>query len=212
MNIFKNFILPGLIGLFLVLKGYSQTGSDEMLAAADLSFLVGEDFKTDSLPFPQSEVSKSPAGFRNSNYYFGGYINVNVGRYTVVGAEPLIGYKFSPKFSVGGKLSYEYIRDKRYDSVFETSNFGAGLFSRYRIIPALYTHAEFSLMNYKLSYTNGESQREWVPFLFLGGGYSQPVSQNVWFNAQILFDVLQHKNSPYKEWEPFYSVGFGVGF
>jgi len=31
-------------------------------------------------------------------------------------------------------------------------------------------------------------------------------------NIQVLFDVLQNSNSPYNRWEPFYSVGFGVGF
>ena len=89
---------------------------------------------------------------------------------------------------------------------------GASVFSRYRIVPQFYAHAEFSAMKYDLSYYRVGSTRDWVPFLFLGGGFSQPVSRNVWLNAQILFDVLQNENSPYPAWEPFYSIGFGVGF
>jgi len=46
----------------------------------------------------------------------------------------------------------------------------------------------------------------------MGGGMSQPIAENVWFNAEILFDVLQNENSPYEQWAPFYNVGFGVGF
>ena len=67
-------------------------------------------------------------------------------------------------------------------------------------------------MNYKFYNDLGGSERKWVPFLFLGGGMSQPISPNTWFNAQVLFDVLQNENLPYSSWEPFFSVGFGVGF
>jgi hypothetical protein len=67
-------------------------------------------------------------------------------------------------------------------------------------------------MNYKLFDSTGDSDRQWVPFLFLGGGFSQPITKNTWFTAEVLFDVLQNEHSPYKSWEPFFSVGFGVGF
>jgi hypothetical protein len=147
-----------------------------------------------------------------SKLYYGGYLSLSLGNYTVVGATPLIGYKVSQKFSVGTQLSYEYVKDKRYNANYETSNYGLSVFSRYRIVPQLYAHVEFSEMNYKFYYTNGSNAREWVPFLWLGGGYSQPISRNTWFNVQVLFDVLNNENSPYTEWEPYFSVGFGVGF
>jgi len=46
----------------------------------------------------------------------------------------------------------------------------------------------------------------------LGGGYSLPLGGRTSLNAQILFDVLQDDRSPYRNWEPFYSVGLSVGF
>jgi hypothetical protein len=30
--------------------------------------------------------------------------------------------------------------------------------------------------------------------------------------VQVLFDVLQNNDSPYDDWEPFFSIGIGVGF
>ncbi len=152
------------------------------------------------------------SSFDKSKLYYGGYVNVAFGSYTVIGATPLVGYKVSPKFSVGTQLTYEYVKDKRYSFTEEYSNYGLSVFTRYRVIPQLYAHAEFSEMNYKLYYSDGGSTREWVPFLWLGGGFSQPVSRNTWFNIQVLFDVINHENSPYRDWEPYYSVGFGVGF
>ena len=155
---------------------------------------------------------KTESKFDKSKLYYGGYVNASFGNYTVIGATPLVGYKVNPKFSVGAQIAYEYVKDKRYETDYETSNYGISLFSRYRLVPQLYAHLEFSEMNYKLYNSLGESRRTWVPFLYVGGGYSQPVSRNTWFNIQVLFDVINHEDSPYKDWEPYFSVGFGVGF
>jgi hypothetical protein len=158
-----------------------------------------------------AEPQKNPV-LNPNKMYFGGYVNASIGSYTAIGVEPLVGYKLTRKLSVGGKLSYEYISDKRYDEDYSASNYGFSLFSRIRVTQRLYAHTEYSAMNYKLFNETGGSDREWVPFLFLGGGLSQPISKNTWVTAEVLFDVLQNENSPYKSWEPFFSVGFGVGF
>ena len=158
-----------------------------------------------------AEPQKKPV-LNPTKMYFGGYVNASIGSYTAIGVEPLVGYKLTQKLSVGGKLSYEYISDKRYDEDYSASNYGFSLFSRIRVTQRLYAHAEYSAMNYKLFNETGGSDRDWVPFLFLGGGLRQPISKNTWVTAEVLFDVLQNENSPYKSWEPFFSVGFGVGF
>ena len=56
------------------------------------------------------------------------------------------------------------------------------------------------------------SEREWVPFLLLGGGLSKMVGARSWAYVEVLVDVLQDDNSPYDDWDPFVSVGVGVGF
>jgi hypothetical protein len=38
------------------------------------------------------------------------------------------------------------------------------------------------------------------------------MTANTWAYVEVLFDVLQDNNSPYDDWEPFVSVGVGVGF
>ena len=67
-------------------------------------------------------------------------------------------------------------------------------------------------MSYKWFYDDRDGDRKVAPMFFVGGGYSQPISRNTWLNAQVLFDVLNHENSPYKDWEPYFSLGIGVGF
>ena len=156
----------------------------------------------------QTEQSKP---FKDKIYY-GGNIGLSFGSYTMIGVYPLIGYKITPKLSAGVKIAYEYIVDKRYESNYTTSNYGGSLFARYRIIQPLYVHAEYAMLNYELYNALGESKREWVPFMLVGAGYSQHLGGNAWLNVQVLFDVLQSSKSPYKNWEPFYSVGVGIGF
>ena len=106
---------------------------------------------------------------------------------------------------------YDYISDKRYAETYNASNYGASLFTRFNL-KRIYLHAEYAGYNYKLYNELGGSHREWIPFLFLGAGFSQRLGGRTSLNAQILFDVLHDDGSPYGNWEPFYSIGIGVGF
>lgn len=157
----------------------------------------------------KEKKQKKPIG---ENLYFGGNLGLTFGSYTRVALYPLVGYKITPKFSGGVKVLYEYIKDNRYASSYEYSNYGGSLFTRYRLFSQLYLHAEYAMINYQLWNFNGEQYRDWVPFLYLGGGYSQQIGGGAWLNMQILFDVLQDSRSPYQQWAPFYSIGIGVGF
>ena len=163
----------------------------------------------------QRKVAEKPpqeSKGRNPKVYYGGYANFSVGTYTRIGFEPLIAYKLFPKFSIGTKLSYEYVKDKRYETMHETSNFGISVFARRRFFRRLYAHIEYSEMNYKLYDSLGSSDRYWVSFLYLGGGISLPISKTTSVNAEVLWDLIQDPHSPYKTVQPFFNVGIGIGF
>lgn len=174
--------------------------------------VVVEKVKTDTVYVVEQQQAQQPSNsVLNSNrVYFGGYVGATFGSYTSVSVEPLIGYQLTKRLSLGGKFSYEYISDKRYEEDYSASNYGLSVFSRMRVTQRLYGHVEYSAMNYKLYDLNGESDRTWVPFLYVGGGIIQPISAHTSFYAEVLFDVLQNENSPYSDWEPFFSVGFTV--
>jgi hypothetical protein len=150
-------------------------------------------------------------------WYFGGSFSFTFGTYTSIGIWPLAGYKVTPKLSFGLQPGYEYIKYNYTNSPdYETSNYGLRVFSRYRVIPQAYFHAEYATINYEFQKpTIGgdyENYREWVPFLFLGAGFSQEIGGSVYAYVQVLFDVLQNENSPYSSWEPFWTVGVSAGF
>ena len=165
---------------------------------------------------PQQETPQKPAKKQQppiyQRVYLGGYASLTVGSYTRIGVYPLIGYKFTPKLSGGVKIGYEYVSDNRYGSRYTTNNYGGSVFARYRVLPKLYAHVEYEMINYELYNIDGTSNREWVPFLYVGGGYSQPIGRHVWLTAQVLFDILQDERSPYRRWDPVFSVGVAAGF
>lgn len=157
------------------------------------------------------EPQKQKAPFKDK-VYFGGGIGLSFGSYTRIAVYPMMGYKFTPKLSGGIELGYEYISDSRYSQQFNTSNYGASVFTRYRVIPQVFILAEYAMYNYELYYLDLTKSREWVPFLFLGAGFSQQISPGTWAYASVKFDVLQNSNSPYNNWAPFWNLGVSVGF
>ncbi len=152
------------------------------------------------------------AGSLFDKMYFGGNIGASFGTVTQYSLHPYAAYKFTPQFSIGGKYIYEYLKDKRYTPSYETSNYGGSVFTRYRLFKPLYVHVEYQVLNSEVYTDDFNTERIWVPFLFVGGGYSHKLGSNAWLNMQVLFDVLQDPNSPYEEWEPSFSVGVGFGF
>ena len=163
-----------------------------------------------AVPAKKSSASKSKRNIRD-NIFFGGYINLSFGSYTVIGIEPMLGYRLTPKFSTGVKVRYNYIQDDRYDRSYTTSTYGGSIFGRYHVTPKFYGQAEVASYNYETFYIGGGSERDWVPFVLMGGGYTQPLGERTWLNVEILFDVLQDDGSPYEDWEPFFSIGIGAG-
>ncbi|TRX64259.1 hypothetical protein [Carboxylicivirga sp. M1479] len=142
--------------------------------------------------------------------FAGGSLGLSFGDYTNVTVSPVIGVRFNPKVYAGLGLEYQYTKDKRYTPSYTYNQYGGRIFTQYNIVPNLFAHAEvagYSMERYVLS----EKERDFVPFVYIGGGYRQMLSKRSFVTMQVLFDVLQHQHSPYNSWEPIFSVGFGVG-
>ncbi len=181
-----------------------------------LVFIASLSAQEDSLRPKQNPYHKGPKKPVTDRFYFGGNLGLTFGTYTSISIWPMVGYKITPKLSAGLQPGFDYIKYKYQGFTDESSSYGIKIFSRYRVIPQFYFHAEYDYINFELYDYNTQNElisyRENVPFLFLGGGLSQQLGENSWMYVQILFDVLQDKNSPYSSGEPFYSLGFGVGF
>ena len=158
----------------------------------------------------QGEKPKSSSSLAD-RLYFGGSIGFSFGDYSRISVTPMVGYRLTEMWSIGVRIGYEYIKDERYRETLTSSNYGGSAFLRFRPIPQLYLHGEYAYYSYKFQTETFESEREWVPFLFAGGGYVQRISPRVSAFVEVLVDVLQDDRSPYDDWDPMISVGVWAG-
>jgi len=153
-----------------------------------------------------------PAPSAVSKVYYGGYVGATFGDYSSIELSPMVGYHVSPVVSAGVRFTYEYLWADVNGQNYDASNYGGSVFALARVHPKVFLQAEFKYMSYETVSVLSTDDREWVPFLYLGGGYVQPLGGNVSLVASVLVDVLQDENSPYEDWSPEFSIGVIAGF
>ncbi len=162
-----------------------------------------------SVCLPQNSNAQSTTPLKD-RLYTGGSFGLTFGTYTNVMISPLLGLMVSDRFYTGVGLEYNYTKDKRYTPALSYNQYGGRIYGQYNFLPNFFTHIEFNGLSFESYTTTLSKTRQFVPFVYVGGGYQQMLSSRSFMSMRVLFDVLQDKNSPYKPWEPIFSVGFGV--
>ena len=156
----------------------------------------------------QVNNKQKKGGFLDKIYTGGNFglaINSN---FTSLIFEPLVGYKIIDKIYVGGKFTYIHTRYYSFKN-YKYNDFGGSIYTQLYPVPFTFFHFEPAFMNYQIRADN--SEREVIPFIWIGGGFRRTVAKNAWVTAQVLFDVYNHPDSPYKKGQPVISVGVGFG-
>nr|WP_319398607.1 hypothetical protein [uncultured Carboxylicivirga sp.] len=143
--------------------------------------------------------------------YTGGQVGLTFGSYTNVMISPMLGARLNDRVYAGVGFEYQYTKDKTISPSRTYNQYGGRIFTQYNLLPSLFAHAEFSGLSMERYNYFAQKERNFVPFLFVGGGYRQYISERSFVSFRVLFDVLQHKNSPYKAWDPVFNIGFGIG-
>lgn len=124
-------------------------------------------------------------------------MNLQFGTTTNIGIDPVVGYKIdrNNKWSVGVGGSYNYTRWNAYGANSGFSTYGYRTFTRYRLLPQLFAHAEFNHMNMVgyIDRATARLGRTWVPFLLVGGGYSASLGGRTYMTFTVLWDVLRDR-------------------
>ncbi|MEE9368699.1 MAG: hypothetical protein V3V05_07515 [Pontiella sp.] len=200
-----------LLALFIV-GGFNAIAEEAASSVTDTDGVNTQPAAEQTIVTDKKQPAAKPQSSIKNNIFYGGYINLSFGSYKVIGIEPMIGYTLTPKLSTGVKVKYNYIQDDRYARSYTTSTYGGSIFARYRVTPKFYAQLEPATYSYESFHLNGTSERDWVPFFLMGGGFTQPLGERSWLFIEVLFDVLQDNKSPYDDWEPFFSIGAGTGF
>jgi hypothetical protein len=75
---------------------------------------------------------------------------------------------------------------------------GGGVFAHFRYQNAVYGGIEFEMLHSPVSYVFPNPGSNWVPTLFVGGGFSREFDW-VRLNAGMYYDVINHANSPFRQ-------------
>lgn len=168
--------------------------------------------------FGQQSSEKKDEFKMQKRLYIGGGLGFGLSSFsTYLMLAPVVGYRLSPSFDIGTRLTYTYYRYNDSPLKFSTNNYGLGAFARYYLFffNNLFLHAEYEALSYeyndpgRASYYDVVMIREWVSSLLLGGGYRQWIGQNAFVGITVLWNILDDINSPYPN--PIFRIGVGVG-
>ena len=163
-------------------------------------------------------------GFKKENVFVGGNFGLTFGDYTLINISPQVGYRFSDLFAAGVGINGQYVgyKDREFysgDVYRKVSQGVAGLNVFGRIYPIkqvfLQAQPEANYVFGKEIYYQPTKQEykldaEIAPSLLLGGGAVLSPNGRSGFLISVMYDVIQHKNSPYGK-KPVYNFGFNFG-
>jgi len=125
------------------------------------------------------------------------------------GISPMVGYKVTDNFSFGPKVTFnnyhvKYANGAQNDIKLNSFNYGAGIFTRMKILGSYFIHAEFEGLNeeivedfnrIQIDPTTNEivTVRSWNSHYYLGAGYTS--GGNLAFNAYALWDFSEQLTS-----------------
>lgn len=145
--------------------------------------------------------------------YFGGGFSASFGTLTYVYVSPVVGYMITRSLSGGLGITYQYYKDERFD--YQTNTYGGKLFLRQNFnllkLP-LFLYTEYETLNFEYGQILPNDQiiytREWVPSLFLGGGFFQSFGRRGGFSITAMYNVIyDNLRSPYNSpW--VFRIGF----
>jgi len=144
--------------------------------------------------------------------YFGGNFWMQFGNVTYIDVSPMVGYRFTDKFSAGPGIVYQYYKDKRFSPAYETNTYGGRLFARHTVFQQFFVQAQYESLSTEVP--NYVSQveyylvREWVQGAFIGGGIAQPLGRKGAIIISGMYNFLYDEyRSPYPSaW--VFNVGF----
>jgi len=126
------------------------------------------------------------------------------------GLSPMVGYKIIEQWSVGPRLgfNYSYIKGTGTDfrqAVVQPFDFEVGAFTRFKVLPIIFTHLEYSIANNEQVFvsqngliavdTDGVpiTERETLGNLYFGLGYTSDAELG--YELLVLFNFLEDRAS-----------------
>lgn len=129
---------------------------------------------------------------------FDGYLGAsNISGTFGIGAK--YGVKFNEYFIAGPSFRYQRTWVNINGVKGSNNIYGGGGFLHARFYNALFLGTELEFLKSPFNYTITTSPTQWVPVFFVGGGFSKEFNESWRLNAGIMYDVINHANSPFRQ-------------
>lgn len=151
-----------------------------------------------------------PANAQSSNVFYGGGIGLSFGTIDYIEVAPMIGLQVTDEFSTGINLIYRYRDDSRYNPSLSTSDYGGGIFARYRFLPNLFAQTEYEYLNFEYYDSTGAKASDSYSSFLVGGGISQPMGHNAALHAAVLYNFSYSDSDLYRPYDSPWVVRIGV--
>lgn len=125
-----------------------------------------------------------------SKVYFGGGLG---GGFTSFEAafniSPIMGYRFTERFSAGIGLTYNYYENRLYKPTYKVNIYGGSIFAQQIITNFLFAHAEYEALNGPWVYPT--NRRFFIHNVWVGGGLRQTAGSNAAMMITVLWNLNQ---------------------
>lgn len=163
-------------------------------------------------------------GFDPEKLIVGGGFSAGFGGGNIdLGISPTIGYRFTPAFSAGVSVGYQYYRFTTYQDAYNTYYqndyiVNPGIWARYLFYRNIFVTSVFEYDFIQVKGTTldnignlvPENTSMTAPCLLFGLGFKQPLGGRVSGVLELMYDVLQQQNSPYLG-QPVMRIGIIAG-
>jgi hypothetical protein len=170
------------------------------------------------------EEYNSKKGFDKRKMIYGGFIFPSFWNGFNIDATALVGYRVTKKLSAGLSSNFyyssyngpiiDYYGNNLGDGSSSTRLIGGGVWAKYLLFRNLLANLAFEQNNYRYNFQIPNNTfigpATWYPSVLAGVTYRQQVAGRLFFNATLLYDLLQ-QNPVYSK-TFIYRVGFSSAF
>jgi hypothetical protein len=165
-------------------------------------------------PKAKSEPSDEASRSMKDRFFFGGGVGAAFGDVDYFEIAPLVGFQVVPRLDLGLQPFYRWTNDGRYSPSIESTDYGARLFARVRIIAGFFAEADYQYTSYEYVNVTGGTTRDTNNGFLAGAGYTVPLGGPVGMYFSALYDFSYDDSNPYNPYDSpvQFQIGVAVGF
>jgi len=142
---------------------------------------------------------------------FGGNFMVWFGTTTYVYLSPVVNCALNKRLNVGLGLIYNYYSYNSGPVKFSYSVYGLHSYALAFLTSNVFAKVEFNHLLQPNVYSYNFNDKVWVSYVYLGGGFRQPLGDHASFYTSIMYNVNQSPQSYFMA-NPMIQVGILAGF